>query len=327
MSGDFTTLAALRGGAPLLARVTTDCGGVCFWATTPAAADSSLAADAVVFYVAVQRAMASGATLLGNTRNLIAGRPPADIPRSWQRLAGGERALSTEYPFYPGVYQAGERLLAVNRAVAEDQAAVLDDSRVAELFRGLDFTRVDDRAGSAKALVEEIWRLFLAGDDCGDGLRGRTLPAEAPPQGRSRSVNTTHTLTFLWTPWSAFASVLLGLAAAGLCFAAWRRSGYRASMGLLELLRFVLVVLAALLLNQPEFVQEFRPKEKPSIAVLWDASPSMDTRDAASDDPAAAAPVSRRQAIAALTDASFWKELDERFDVVVQPFSGPNWRG
>ncbi|MGO8752555.1 MAG: BatA domain-containing protein [Thermoguttaceae bacterium] len=163
VSGDFTTLAALRGGAPLLARVTTDCGGVCFWATTPATADSSLAADAVVFYVAVQRAMASGATLLGNTRNLIAGRPPADIPRSWERLAGGERALSTEYPFYPGVYQAGERLLAVNRAVAEDQAAVLDDSRVAELFRGLDFTRVDDRAGSAKALVEEIWRLFLAG--------------------------------------------------------------------------------------------------------------------------------------------------------------------
>ncbi|MGO8752556.1 MAG: hypothetical protein ACLQNE_41990 [Thermoguttaceae bacterium] len=140
-------------------------------------------------------------------------------------------------------------------------------------------------------------------------------------------MNTTHTLTFLWTPWSAFASVLLGLAAAGLCFAAWRRSGYQASMGLLELLRFVLVVLAALLLNQPEFVQEFRPKEKPSIAVLWDASPSMDTRDAASDDPAAAAPVSRRQAIAALTDASFWKELDERFDVVVQPFSGPTGGG
>jgi hypothetical protein len=105
--------------------------------------------------------MASGATLLGNTRNLIAGRAPADIPRSWVRLAGGERALSTEYPFFPGVYQAGERLLAVNRAVAEDQAAVLDDYRVAELFRGLDFTRVDDRAGSAKALVEEIWRLFL----------------------------------------------------------------------------------------------------------------------------------------------------------------------
>jgi hypothetical protein len=139
-------------------------------------------------------------------------------------------------------------------------------------------------------------------------------------------VNATHTLTFLWTPWSVFASVLLGLAAAGLCFGAWRRSGYRASLGLLELLRFVLVVLAVLLLNQPEYVQEFRPQEKPSMAVLWDASPSMETRDAASGDPAAA-PVSRRQAMAALTDAAFWKQLDERFQVVVQPFSGSGGRG
>jgi hypothetical protein len=161
VSGESTPLASLRGGAPLVARVTSDHGGIYFWTTTPAPADSSLAADAVVLYVAVQRAMASGAAVLGNTRNLIAGRPPADIPPSWERLAGDKRALSTEYPFHPGVYRAGERLLAVNRAVAEDQATVLDDSRVAELFRGLDFARVDDRAGSTTALVQEIWRLFL----------------------------------------------------------------------------------------------------------------------------------------------------------------------
>jgi hypothetical protein len=140
-------------------------------------------------------------------------------------------------------------------------------------------------------------------------------------------VNATRTLTFLWTPWSASVSVLLGLVAAGLCFAAWRRSGYGARMGLLELLRFVLVVLAALLLNQPEFVEEFRPEEKPSIAVLCDSSPSMETRDAALGDAPGAAPVSRRQAIAALGDASFWKKLDERFHVVIQPFSGSNERG
>lgn len=161
VSGEFTTLAALRGGAPLLTRVTTDRGGVYFWATTPAPADSSLAADAVVLYVAVQRAMACGAAVLGNTRDLIAGRPPAGLSRSWDRLAGGEGALSTEYAFQPGVYQTGERLLAVNRPVAEDHAAVLDDLRVAELFHGVDFARVDDLAGSAKKLVQEIWRLFL----------------------------------------------------------------------------------------------------------------------------------------------------------------------
>jgi hypothetical protein len=161
LSGEITTLAALRGGVPLLARVPTERGGVYFLATTPAATDSSLAADAVVLYAAVQRAMATGATVLGNTRDLVAGRAPADVPQTWQCLAGGDSALSTEYAYNPGVYQTGDRLLAVNRAAAEDQAAVLNDDRVAGLFHGLDFSRVDNSAGSAKTLVEEIWRLFL----------------------------------------------------------------------------------------------------------------------------------------------------------------------
>ena len=36
----------------------------------------------------------------------------------------------------------------MNRSPAEDLAPVLADRRVAELFRGLDFARVDDRAGN-----------------------------------------------------------------------------------------------------------------------------------------------------------------------------------
>lgn len=163
ISGESTALASLRDGAPLLARATTDRGGVYFCATTPAPSDSSLAADGVVLYVAVQRAVASGAEVLGNTRDLIAGPPPAGLPSVWQRLSGAEAALSTEYPFHQGAYAADERLMAVNRAAAEDRATVLADTRVAGLFRGLDFARVDDRAGSVKSLVQEIWRVFLVG--------------------------------------------------------------------------------------------------------------------------------------------------------------------
>ena len=33
--------------------------------------------------------------------------------------------------------------------------------RVAILFEGLDFDRVDDTAGSGASLIQEIWRLFL----------------------------------------------------------------------------------------------------------------------------------------------------------------------
>jgi len=162
LSGEFTPLATLQDGAPLVARVATERGGVYFWTTTTAPADSSLATNGVVLYVGIQRALASGAAVLGNTRNLLAGRPPADIPTPWDALAGADQAVSTDYAYHQGVYAAGERLLAVNRESVEDRAPVLADSRVAGLFQGLEFARVDDRAGSIRSLIQEIWRLFLA---------------------------------------------------------------------------------------------------------------------------------------------------------------------
>jgi hypothetical protein len=162
LSGEYTPLAVLQGGAPLIARVPTERGGVYFWTTTAAPADSSLATSGVVLYVGIQRALASGAAVLGNTRNLPAGQAPVDIPAQWEALAGSDQTVSNEYAFHQGVYAAGERLLAVNREGAEDRASVLDASRVAGLFQGLEFARVDDRAGSVRSLVQEIWRLFLA---------------------------------------------------------------------------------------------------------------------------------------------------------------------
>jgi hypothetical protein len=161
LEGDFTSLATLRGGAPLLVRTNTDKGAAYFCTTTPAAGDSSLATGGVVFYVLVQRALASGATVLGTTQQLAAGDSPRDDPTQWRRVAGAEDALSTDFPIHRGVYSDRDRLIAVNRASVEESAPVLEDKKVAELFRGLDFDRVDDRAGSLSSLIQEIWRLFL----------------------------------------------------------------------------------------------------------------------------------------------------------------------
>ncbi|TXT23433.1 MAG: hypothetical protein FD138_3252 [Planctomycetota bacterium] len=161
LSGETIPLATLKNGAPLLARATTSRGGVYFCATTPAMADSSLAENGVVLYVLVQRALALGASVLGNTRQLVAGDVSGEQPTAWQQVAGPPEAISTEFAVHGGVYSAGERLLALNRAAAEDQAAVLPDARVSELFQGLDFARVDDKAGNLAGLIQEIWRLFL----------------------------------------------------------------------------------------------------------------------------------------------------------------------
>ncbi len=161
ISGEMTPLATLKGGATLLARGTTERGGAYFCGTTPAGSDSSLARDGVVLYVLVQRALAAGAEVLSNTRQLVAGDPAGEDPSKWKRVAGAESALSTDFALQPGVYGSGDRLLAVNRSAEEDRAPALADEKVAELFKGLDFARVDDKAGNFASLTQEIWRPFL----------------------------------------------------------------------------------------------------------------------------------------------------------------------
>ncbi|WP_010586572.1 BatA domain-containing protein [Schlesneria paludicola] len=161
MTGEHTPLATLRGGAPLLARVPTKQGGVYFWATTPAPRDSSMASGGVVLYAFVQRALAAGALVLGKARQLNAGDAAGESPSTWTPLAEGDQGLSTESLYHRGVYSSNDRLLAVNRPEIEDEARVLTDGRVAELFKGLNFARVDDQAGSLMSLIQEIWRVFL----------------------------------------------------------------------------------------------------------------------------------------------------------------------
>jgi len=126
-------------------------------------------------------------------------------------------------------------------------------------------------------------------------------------------------LTFYWTGWSAILSLAVVLLAAGLSYAAWRRSGYRRAIGLLELLRLAFIVFVAVLFNQPEWVEEYRPEQKPAVAVLWDASRSMDTRDVVDPAQPSLAPRTRREAVAPLVDPSAWQSLDERMEIVIHP--------
>lgn len=164
LAGDHTPLAVLASGASLLGRANTLRGAVYFCATTASADSSSLATDAVVLYVLVQRAIAAGAAALGNSRQVVAGNfvaSPGEKAKTWRQLAGPSHAISTDYALHAGVYGAEEKMFAVNRADEEDLAMVLPDTRVAALFEGLDFARVDDQAGSLSTLLHEVWRPFL----------------------------------------------------------------------------------------------------------------------------------------------------------------------
>lgn len=140
-------------------------------------------------------------------------------------------------------------------------------------------------------------------------------------------MNTARSLNFVWTPASLAVSILGVVVAAVFCFLAWRRSGYRGSVGLLELLRLGIVAVAAVLFNQPEWVEEYRPEEQPTIAVLWDSSRSMETRDVVQTGGGApgggSGAVTRREAILPVTSPQSWSKLSGQFKVVVEGFAAP----
>ena len=107
-----------------------------------------------------------------------------------------------------------------------------------------------------------------------------------------------------------------------LCWLAWHRSGYRKRTGWLELLRFVLVCLVVITLNQPEWLESEPPERRSTLAVLWDKSNSMQTRDIIDDQDTTSERKSRAETIQPLMSEEVWKsEDDTELNVVFEPFS------
>ncbi|MDA1180550.1 MAG: hypothetical protein O2931_17360, partial [Planctomycetota bacterium] len=126
-------------------------------------------------------------------------------------------------------------------------------------------------------------------------------------------------LTHGATPTTIVVALVMFAGTTAICFTAWRRSGYRRDLGILEAVRLLIVALCAWLLNQPEIVQEFQPTEKPTLAIVWDNSPSMRTRDVEQGSAQDRLWSSRKQAVEPYTKAEAWRALSERFQVVIEP--------
>jgi len=125
-------------------------------------------------------------------------------------------------------------------------------------------------------------------------------------------------IRFFTTPSTVAVAILLVLATAAVSIVSWRRSGYAAGQGWLEALRLLIAAVVAVLLNQPEWVEERQPEGLPVVAVFHDASRSMDTTDVSTPR---GGRMSRREAIATTATSTFWQPLEERFQVVVEPLS------
>ena len=128
-------------------------------------------------------------------------------------------------------------------------------------------------------------------------------------------------LVFTPTPTSIAVSVAFVAIVVMLGWMAWRRSGFRTAVGMLEALRLLIAIGIAITLNQPEWREVFQPDTKPTLLILADQSRSMETRDVIDAANPAAEAKSRAEVAAPLIDPAAWREIEQRMEVVIEPFS------
>lgn len=115
-------------------------------------------------------------------------------------------------------------------------------------------------------------------------------------------------------------ALLLWAAAGWFAFQNYRRRGAAKWVGWLEGLRFAIVTLIVFTLFKPEFVKQIIEKELPEIAVLFDASGSMATRDVPAGDKNI---LRRNQWLQLQRTNQFWKPWQRNARVAVEEFGAP----
>jgi hypothetical protein len=119
-------------------------------------------------------------------------------------------------------------------------------------------------------------------------------------------------------------ALALWVGAGWLCFQNWRRRGTARGMALLEGLRFLILTLIGFTLFKPEFVKEIIETEPPEVAVLFDASASMNTRDVQVDERGI---WQRNQWVQLQRTNQFWKPWQKTAKVLLDDFSAPPTEG
>lgn len=122
---------------------------------------------------------------------------------------------------------------------------------------------------------------------------------------------------FLSSPFFVLASVVIVALTVWLAWLGWKKSGYSPRVGLLELLRVLIVSMVAITFNQPEWLQEYQPSEKPTLLVLGDESESMTTKDVIVGEAA----IARSEYIDPLLSPDIWDSARGNLDVIVERFS------
>jgi hypothetical protein len=116
-----------------------------------------------VLFALLHRALDTAARTLGHAQSRAAAATALGAdPSQWQPLGEvGRVAAGGDRPLRAGVFASGDRLVALNRPLAEDIEAVVPAARVNELFAGLDYRVLTETLEDRRSLTNEIWRTFL----------------------------------------------------------------------------------------------------------------------------------------------------------------------
>jgi hypothetical protein len=152
-------LATFDDGAPFLTRQTLGRGEVFFCASLPVNEWSSLG-DGPVLVPMIQRLMQAGSRRLQPATSISAGEFTSAEPGSkWTSV---DSTTPKDIRLHAGVYRSGERLLAVNRPLHEDDLEVVDLEATRSLFGDLPFQTFQDNRSASEQLQGEFWRVFLS---------------------------------------------------------------------------------------------------------------------------------------------------------------------
>ncbi len=121
-------------------------------------------------------------------------------------------------------------------------------------------------------------------------------------------------------PYLAIGAAVLGFTLA-LSVRQIRREGPSRAYFFVEALRWLAALLVVFTLLRPEVVRELDEDERPQVAVLWDASDSMQTLDVL--EPGAAEAVRRADWLAARLASDAWDPLRATYDIAPLPFAEP----
>ncbi len=156
--GAAETLAAFADGTPLLVRRYLGRGQVLLCATSPSPAWSTLAQGPVLVPM-VQRLLHQGARRLTGAIDATCGAWEDTSPGQWEPF-GGE-ATTGQVGLTVGAFYRQDRLLALNRPLAEDDPALLAPEEAAALFAGIPFHALREARTRERSLQSEIWRALL----------------------------------------------------------------------------------------------------------------------------------------------------------------------